>query len=137
MKMWKGDAELLEHELAFSSDGESEGLSAHGCAGSPVWSGNWSSGGAHEPAPVSKPTESIAEDAVKKYTWDQIRHFTNGLTSRQLGKGGFGTVYLGKLENGKEVAVKILDPSSQQGMPEFLNEVLFWKFTSCEMILLT
>ena len=86
---------------------------------------------------MSKPTESIAEDVVKNYTWDQIRQFTDGLTSRQLGKGGFGTVYQGKLENGKEVAVKILDPSSQQGMAEFVNEVLFWKFTSCEMILLT
>jgi hypothetical protein len=59
---------------------------------------------------VSKPSDSLAEDVVKKYNWDQIRRFTNGLTSRQLGK---------------EVAVKILDPSSQQGMPEFLNEVLF------------
>jgi hypothetical protein len=137
MKVWKEDAELLEHELTFSSDGESEGLSAHGSTGSPVWSGNCSSGGAPEPAPVSKPTESIAEDVVKKYTWDEIRQFTDGLSSRQLGKGSFGTVYLGKLENGREVAVKILDPSSQQGMPEFLNEVLFWKFTSCEMILLT
>jgi len=48
---------------------------------------------------------------------------TDNLTSRQLGKGGFGAVYLAKLENGKEVAVKILDASSQQGISEFLNEV--------------
>lgn len=47
---------------------------------------------------------------------------TNHLTSRQLGKAGFGAVCLGKLENGKDVAVKILDASSQQGIPEFLNE---------------
>jgi hypothetical protein len=33
-------------------------------------------------------------------------------------------VYLGKLENEKEVAVKILDASSQQGITEFLNEVM-------------
>jgi serine/threonine protein kinase len=64
-----------------------------------------------------------------------IWQFTDGLSFRQLGKGGFGTVYLGKLENGKEVAVKILDPFSQQGMAEFLNEVLFSLFTTCEMIL--
>jgi hypothetical protein len=72
MKVWKEDAELLEHELTFSSDGESEGLSAHGSTGSPVWSGNCSSGGAPEPAPVSKPSTSIAEDVVKEYTWDQF-----------------------------------------------------------------
>jgi hypothetical protein len=135
MKMWKEDAELLEHELASSSYGKAEVLSANGSTDSPVRSSNCTSGLAPEPAPVSKPSDSIAGDVVKKYTWDQIRHFRNGLSSRRLGRGGFGTVYLGKLENGKEVAVKILDPSSQQGMPKFLNEVLMWMFTSFERIM--
>ncbi|MFS7989632.1 putative protein kinase RLK-Pelle-DLSV family [Helianthus anomalus] len=40
-----------------------------------------------------------------------------------LGEGGFGSVYKGKLLNGKEIAVKRLSQSSGQGMQEFKNEV--------------
>jgi hypothetical protein len=41
----------------------------------------------------------------------------------QIGKGGFGSVYYGKLEDGREVAVKVLDVKSSQGPSEFFNEV--------------
>jgi hypothetical protein len=41
----------------------------------------------------------------------------------QIGKGGFGPVYYGKLENGQEVAIKVRDVKSSQGPSEFLNEV--------------
>ncbi|CAN5964077.1 unnamed protein product, partial [Sphagnum jensenii] len=41
----------------------------------------------------------------------------------QIGKGGFGPMYYGKLEDGKEVAIKILDVKSSQGPSEFFNEV--------------
>ncbi|KAL2614134.1 hypothetical protein R1flu_025826 [Riccia fluitans] len=40
-----------------------------------------------------------------------------------LGKGGYGTVYYGKLRDGKEVAVKVRRTESKQGVEEFLNEV--------------
>lgn len=66
---------------------------------------------------------SSYEDNVKNFSWDQVQDMTNGLSSTQLGKGGFGVVYLGKLSNGKKVVVKVLDESSQQGIPEFVNEV--------------
>ncbi|KAI3709601.1 hypothetical protein L2E82_39367 [Cichorium intybus] len=36
--------------------------------------------------------------------------------------GGFGTVYLGQLKNGNQVAVKLLSTSSSQGYKEFQNE---------------
>ncbi|KAG0630412.1 hypothetical protein M758_1G176500 [Ceratodon purpureus] len=72
--------------------------------------------------PQIRTSDSIIEDVVKKYTWDQVLDMTNDL-SKTIGKGGFGAVYLGKLDNEKEVAVKILDASSQQGITEFLNEV--------------
>ena len=52
----------------------------------------------------------------------QVLRMTNNLL-KTIGKGGFGAVYLGKLDNEKEVAVKILDANSQQGLSEFLNEV--------------
>jgi len=41
----------------------------------------------------------------------------------QIGKGGFGPMYYGKLEDGKEVAIKVLDAKSNQGPSEFFNEV--------------
>jgi hypothetical protein len=41
----------------------------------------------------------------------------------QIGKGGFGPVYYGKLEDGREVAVKIFYVKSSQGPSEFFNEV--------------
>ncbi|CAO2823748.1 unnamed protein product [Amaranthus hypochondriacus] len=40
-----------------------------------------------------------------------------------LGRGGFGRVYKGKLENGQEIAVKRLSRASGQGVEEFMNEV--------------
>ncbi|XP_052201085.1 G-type lectin S-receptor-like serine/threonine-protein kinase At1g11330 isoform X9 [Diospyros lotus] len=46
-------------------------------------------------------------------------HVTN-----MLGQGGFGPVYKGKLLDGQEIAVKRLSRSSQQGLQEFMNEVM-------------
>ncbi|XP_043698851.1 receptor-like serine/threonine-protein kinase SD1-8 [Telopea speciosissima] len=43
--------------------------------------------------------------------------------ANKLGKGGFGTVYKGKLE-GKEIAVKRLSKNSGQGLQEFKNEII-------------
>ncbi|XP_016488996.1 G-type lectin S-receptor-like serine/threonine-protein kinase At1g11330 [Nicotiana tabacum] len=44
--------------------------------------------------------------------------------NNKLGQGGFGPVYRGKLEDGKEIAVKRLSKASGQGLEEFMNEVL-------------
>ncbi|PNX87647.1 cysteine-rich receptor-like protein kinase [Trifolium pratense] len=41
-----------------------------------------------------------------------------------LGKGGFGPVYKGIMEDGHEIAVKRLSKASGQGIEEFMNEVL-------------
>ncbi|EOY28486.1 S-locus-specific glycoprotein S6 [Theobroma cacao] len=45
--------------------------------------------------------------------------------TNKLGEGGFGPVYKGKLQNGKEIAVKRLSSRSGQGMEEFKNEIVF------------
>ncbi|KAI3680587.1 hypothetical protein L6452_35360 [Arctium lappa] len=41
----------------------------------------------------------------------------------KLGEGGFGPVYRGKLQDGKEIAVKRLSRNSGQGLVEFKTEV--------------
>ncbi|KAL8508313.1 hypothetical protein ACS0TY_018781 [Phlomoides rotata] len=42
----------------------------------------------------------------------------------KLGEGGFGPVYKGVLEDGREIAVKRLSRTSNQGVDEFKNEVV-------------
>ncbi|XWS19502.1 hypothetical protein CRYUN_Cryun31cG0021500 [Craigia yunnanensis] len=44
--------------------------------------------------------------------------------TNKLGKGGFGLVYKGTLQDGKEIAVKRLSRASGQGLEEFMNEVM-------------
>nr|XP_043620054.1 G-type lectin S-receptor-like serine/threonine-protein kinase At4g27290 [Erigeron canadensis] len=44
--------------------------------------------------------------------------------NNKIGEGGFGLVYKGVLEGGREVAVKRLSESSKQGHDEFKNEIM-------------
>ncbi|KAL8463503.1 hypothetical protein ACS0TY_034233 [Phlomoides rotata] len=44
--------------------------------------------------------------------------------NNKLGEGGFGPVYKGVLEDGREIAVKRLSRTSNQGVDEFKNEVV-------------
>ncbi|KAL3652490.1 hypothetical protein CASFOL_002171 [Castilleja foliolosa] len=44
--------------------------------------------------------------------------------NNKLGQGGFGPVYKGMLDDGKEIAVKRLAKTSLQGVDEFKNEVI-------------
>ncbi|KAI7737791.1 hypothetical protein M8C21_011966, partial [Ambrosia artemisiifolia] len=54
-----------------------------------------------------------------------IRKATNNFSvNNKLGEGGFGPVYKGVLEDGKEIAVKRLAKTSTQGLHEFKNEVV-------------
>ncbi|KAJ0983341.1 hypothetical protein J5N97_011596 [Dioscorea zingiberensis] len=45
--------------------------------------------------------------------------------ANMLGEGGFGPVYKGALKDGQEIAVKRLSRTSEQGMLELRNEVVF------------
>ncbi|KAK4762538.1 hypothetical protein SAY86_008306 [Trapa natans] len=45
-----------------------------------------------------------------------------GYFSRKVGKGSFGTVYYGKMKDGKEVAVKMMGDSSNHGNQQFATE---------------
>ncbi|CAA7050054.1 unnamed protein product [Microthlaspi erraticum] len=57
----------------------------------------------------------------RRITYPEVLKMTNNF-ERVLGKGGFGTVYHGNLDNA-EVAVKMLSHSSAQGYKEFKAEV--------------
>ncbi|XP_060668830.1 G-type lectin S-receptor-like serine/threonine-protein kinase At1g61370 [Ziziphus jujuba] len=59
------------------------------------------------------------------FDFDSIVIATNSFSeTNKLGQGGFGSVYKGKLEDGKEVAIKRLSSNSGQGIKEFKNEML-------------
>ncbi|XP_057537432.1 cysteine-rich receptor-like protein kinase 29 isoform X2 [Amaranthus tricolor] len=60
-----------------------------------------------------------------QYGFDTIKMATDNFShSNKLGRGGFGTVYKGKLVNGQEIAVKRLSKESGQGDGEFKTEVM-------------
>ncbi|KAI3452633.1 hypothetical protein Pfo_009297 [Paulownia fortunei] len=52
----------------------------------------------------------------------EIEEATNNF-SKKIGKGSFGPVYYGKLQDGKEVAVKTMADSSSHGTKQFVTEV--------------
>ncbi|KAM1033413.1 hypothetical protein TB2_036399 [Malus domestica] len=60
-----------------------------------------------------------------KYDYDTIRSATDDFSdANELGRGGFGAVYKGRLLNGQLIAVKRLAKNSEQGDREFSNEVI-------------
>lgn len=59
--------------------------------------------------------------APKRYSFSQVKKMTNSFKD-ELGQGGFGHVYKGRLPNGDLVAVKLLNTSKGNGQ-EFINEV--------------
>ncbi|KAK6157121.1 hypothetical protein DH2020_011369 [Rehmannia glutinosa] len=59
------------------------------------------------------------------YDLSTVDKATNSFSNiNKLGEGGFGPVYKGMLEDGKEIAVKRLSKTSSQGLDEFKNEVI-------------
>ncbi|XP_018439488.2 G-type lectin S-receptor-like serine/threonine-protein kinase At1g61480 [Raphanus sativus] len=59
------------------------------------------------------------------FAMNVIQTATNNFSlSNKLGQGGFGSVYKGMLQDGKEIAVKRLSSSSGQGREEFMNEIV-------------
>lgn len=59
---------------------------------------------------------------AKAYSLPEVTAATSNF-KRELGKGGFGPVYYGRLPDGQEVAVKVADGSSKHEGKEFYNEV--------------
>ncbi|XP_062180192.1 putative leucine-rich repeat receptor-like protein kinase At2g19210 [Phragmites australis] len=57
----------------------------------------------------------------RRFTYKELEMITNNF-QRVLGRGGFGLVYDGFLEDGTQVAVKLRSETSNQGVKEFLAE---------------
>ncbi|XP_042459743.1 putative leucine-rich repeat receptor-like serine/threonine-protein kinase At2g19230 [Zingiber officinale] len=57
----------------------------------------------------------------RQFTYIELQNITNNF-QKILGKGGFGSVFHGGLEDGTQIAVKMLSQSSSQGTKEFLAE---------------
>ncbi|KAL6905519.1 hypothetical protein ACP4OV_003120 [Aristida adscensionis] len=85
-----------------------------------------------KPSPV-KPEKKLHDDLVSlrdkysskyaTFTYDDIAKLTNGFSpGRVVGKGGTGRVYRGCGQDGKELAVKVLN-SSGEVAAEFVSEV--------------
>jgi serine/threonine protein kinase len=67
--------------------------------------------------------EKIAAKEQKHFPFQTLVSATRDFhPANKLGQGGFGPVYKGKLEDGREIAVKRLAHNSNQGKKEFLNE---------------
>jgi hypothetical protein len=67
-------------------------------------------------------SESLRLVENRRFTYEELDMITNGF-QRVLGRGGFGNVYDGFLQDGIQVAVKLRSHSSNQGNKEFLAEV--------------
>ncbi|KAL3626832.1 hypothetical protein CASFOL_029311 [Castilleja foliolosa] len=72
------------------------------------------------------PEETNDEDLeLPIYDLATVSKATNNFSDdNKLGEGGFGPVYKGMLEDGKEIAIKRLSGTSLQGHDEFMNEAL-------------
>ncbi|KAL4637849.1 hypothetical protein ACB092_03G106600 [Castanea dentata] len=67
--------------------------------------------------------EKIAQQEQKLFPFETLVAATKDFhITHKLGEGGFGPVFKGKLEDGREIAVKKLSHSSNQGKKEFMNE---------------
>lgn len=66
-------------------------------------------------------------NAAKIFSYKEIKVATNNFKD-VLGHGSFGSVYLGKLLDGKLVAVKVRFDRTQLGADSFINEVYLFEF---------
>nr|XP_023912642.1 cysteine-rich receptor-like protein kinase 10 [Quercus suber] len=79
--------------------------------------------GSSKEASNEEDLEKIAQQEQKLFPFETLVAATKDFhVTHKLGEGGFGPVFKGKLEDGREIAVKKLSHSSNQGKKEFMNE---------------
>ncbi|KAK7399912.1 hypothetical protein VNO78_11108 [Psophocarpus tetragonolobus] len=67
--------------------------------------------------------QQMAAQEQKIFAYETLAAATKNFNAiHKLGEGGFGPVYKGRLNDGREIAVKKLSHTSNQGKKEFMNE---------------
>lgn len=78
----------------------------------------------HEDKGDSGKLEVTADKGLQVFAFKQLHSATGGFSkSNVVGHGGFGLVYRGLLNNGRKVAIKLMDQAGKQGEDEFKMEV--------------
>ncbi|KAG5522588.1 hypothetical protein RHGRI_034671 [Rhododendron griersonianum] len=76
------------------------------------------------PSSATDPEQAGAIYGVHIFKYSELEKATGNFNSeKELGDGGFGTVYQGKLKDGRDVAVKRLYEHNFKRMEQFMNEV--------------
>ncbi|KAJ8562986.1 hypothetical protein K7X08_031438 [Anisodus acutangulus] len=105
------------------------GLTLLICLGIVIWRFKKGKGGSHS---FTRTTYSDRKDlegsskyfGLPVFSYATLEEATNNFdSSQELGDGGFGTVYYGKLRDGREVAVKRLYEQNSKRMVQFKNEI--------------
>ncbi|XVE51224.1 hypothetical protein DITRI_Ditri02bG0022700 [Diplodiscus trichospermus] len=74
---------------------------------------------------LGKSQNGVKFQELQLFDFGKLAAATNNFhPTNMLGKGGFGLVYKGKLQDGQEIAVKRLSRASVQGLEEFMNEAM-------------
>ncbi|KAB1211228.1 hypothetical protein CJ030_MR6G021582 [Morella rubra] len=77
---------------------------------------------------ADKILRSYGSIAPRRYTYAEVKKLTKSFKDK-VGQGGFGVVYKGTLDDGRIVAVKVLNETKGNG-EEFINEVVSISRTS-------
>ncbi|KAK9064558.1 hypothetical protein SSX86_015940 [Deinandra increscens subsp. villosa] len=73
---------------------------------------------------MSHQDTNLSYSGVSVFTYKELEDATQNFDpSRELGEGGFGVVYFGKLRDGRVVAVKKLHKHNKTRIEQFMNEV--------------
>ncbi|TXG57329.1 hypothetical protein EZV62_018642 [Acer yangbiense] len=77
-----------------------------------------------DPSSKSDLEAASAYFGVPVFSYSELAEATNNFNhEKELGDGGFGTVYYGKLRDGREVAVKRLYEHNYRRVEQFMNEI--------------